>query len=1178
MTDLAALKAELARHAEEIAVQLLGTPNRALSNRRELRFGRKGSIRVGISGRWQGFWHDFERDAKGSILDLISEHATGGDFGEAVCWGRRWLGWPDEEGDAVGDNRPDFAEQMRRRAEEAARRKAQAEAEQAADEERRTDNAGRIWRRSVAVDGTPAEIYLTVTRAVPRPCQGWPGEAVRFDPLSHALVLRAVDSAGETVAVQRIFLTADGQKREGPAGVTKQSDGVISGRAVQLPGPGAGPLLIAEGPETGLSVWSATGHETWIALGSMRHLALPEGRRVIACRDDDPRDAPASKALRDAVRTWRRDGLHVSIAHPWPERRGDKSDLNDTMKAAGPAAVRERIEAALRRVVVPSGEISLSEAKRRLAEAVDGFFAAVAEGSAPGDFVRGVKVTVGTGKSHAAISGSLDALERLRARDDDSAVVMAVPMHKLSEEIAARFEAMARQRGLQFTAAVHRGRTAKDPADPDHEMCRQLGKVREAQALAADVETHVCPKCPHLSSCSYLAQRGRTADLWIVAHQSLFHAAPATVERNGIAAVVVDESPWQAGLIGCGATDRIEVPLDQLTSPAIPVPFGDGAGGGARLEDLRHRLYRALDEEPDGAVTRAALQRHGFDEESGKVAHRLEWVRKVEKGETLEDFEPNRTIGPLTAIWSAVAAVMAPDGPTASGWLELVRDKDGTRLLRIRGRSEIAAAWRVPTLLIDAELEIRLVRPYWPGLPDPLVLNVETPHLTVRQAAGRSFSKDMLEPNEKAMPAKQKRKAKNLRRIRAFLLREARQHPGRALIVSNKGIVSALGAFPARIATAHYNAVAGRDEWGDVALLIEIGRPSPPAYGVENIAMALTGEAVERVEGYVRRDTLRREAEGSGFVALTPAETDAHPHPIAELVRRHICEGQINQAGGRGRAVRRTAETPLTIIALTDVALPWAVDRFLSDDDVLGAGLLDLMLAEGGIAFENPAHAFAAYPAMWKTEAAAKKAFNRERLETFPINRYSFGNVPNLCEVAFQRAGAGQKPALAWFDPELLPRPRAFLEAVLGPLSSFEIRPGAAAPQPASAGAEQAQREERRPFVLKAEPGRYSVHGHGTVMHVNVSEQADAADIIGVVVEHTEAPRPVHAPDLEPDPIPFPAPALDEDDPAIPDSPPSRAWYVGYWRPRDHVAEGEDALAAFDDDVIPLPVDRSAAR
>jgi hypothetical protein len=83
-------------------------------------------------------------------------------------------------------------------------------------------------------------------------------------------------------------------------------------------------------------------------------------------------------------------------------------------------------------------------------------------------------------------------------------------------------------------------------------------------------------------------------------------------------------------------------------------------------------------------------------------------------------------------------------------------------------------------------------------------------------------------------------------------------------------------------------------------------------------------------------------ADGTGRRALAPR----HPDPLAEAVRFAVCEGELLQAVGRGRGVRRSTDTPLEVLILTDVPVPLPVNelttfRALSDS----AGPLGLLAA-----------------------------------------------------------------------------------------------------------------------------------------------------------------------------------------------------------------------------------------
>src|SRR5271166_3748424 len=88
--DLRQLVATLASRAAEVATALLGKPNRQLSNKRELRFGRKGSLAVVTYGTKAGSWYDYENDVGGDLLDLIRREHNGS-FRAAIQYAHRFI-------------------------------------------------------------------------------------------------------------------------------------------------------------------------------------------------------------------------------------------------------------------------------------------------------------------------------------------------------------------------------------------------------------------------------------------------------------------------------------------------------------------------------------------------------------------------------------------------------------------------------------------------------------------------------------------------------------------------------------------------------------------------------------------------------------------------------------------------------------------------------------------------------------------------------------------------------------------------------------------------------------------------------------------------------------------------------------------------------------------------------
>ena len=271
-TVLAELRPALRSCIADLAERLLGQPT--VRRKRELRWGARGSLSVIISGARQGTCSDFETGWVGDPIRLI-EREVHTDFIGAIKYGCDYAGIAfDRQG-----TQEDRATRRAREAEQA-RRRAKREAEHEADESQRIANARALWKASVPIDGTIGSKYLEVTRAIPRPATGWPDAVVRYHSGTASLILAGTDTFGEVRFVQRIRLTIDGRK----AGRTpKLTFGVMAHAFVRLPGPTDGPLLLAEGPETALSVWAATRYSIPRLCGNPKKSLANQ-----FCRDSDP--------------------------------------------------------------------------------------------------------------------------------------------------------------------------------------------------------------------------------------------------------------------------------------------------------------------------------------------------------------------------------------------------------------------------------------------------------------------------------------------------------------------------------------------------------------------------------------------------------------------------------------------------------------------------------------------------------------------------------------------------------------------------------------------------------------------------------------------------------------------------------------------------------------------------
>ena len=728
--DLAELRDALRSNPASLARSLLGEPNARLSTRRTLRWGRKVSLALQLTGIRGSLWSNHESGCGGDMLGLV-QHVRRCGFREAVEWTRAQLGWPTlgAFSPTPGDQRRAELRHGAREAANAERRERQAE-EEAADQVKRIARAQRLWRAAVPLAGTVAERYLVETRCIP--CSdAWPAEATRYHAGERALIVAATTPTGEVQAVQLVRLGADGRKIEGGARLVKQTYGCLDGAAVRLPGTGG--TLVAEGPETGLAAWAATGRPVLIALGAVGRKGFTPPDAAVLLAEDYARHSQGDKAQRLALGRWHQAGHIVQPVWPWAVRRHDRSDFADLIMAEGPDAVRARIALALdpggspvRRVPLAVAGVRLDRAIREFMETVEAHaIDATAAEIAVMAVVRAIWIDLGVGKSHGVRQESAALVRRMRARGDARTAVLAVPTHELAAEAAAAFAWQA----PDLAVRVWRGRNAPAPDRPGG-MCREPDRVAEARRLRLEVDIFACRGCPVADECEYRAQHKARADVWVVPAALLQQRPPKALGE--LAVVVVDEPP-RPGL------EDASLPLMNLARyDAIE---GDGLAG-QRLRSLRNMVLDAVAALPDGPLPRDAFAALGMTAESAAELLALEWRTLVTpdlpagaspaaRTTALRQAARNADLGRRATLAHALEALLAVNGPEASGRAEL-RTRDGVRELHLHARREIHAGWRVPTLILDATLQLDTVRLTWPSAELVADVAVQAPHQRVR--------------------------------------------------------------------------------------------------------------------------------------------------------------------------------------------------------------------------------------------------------------------------------------------------------------------------------------------------------------------------------------------------------------------------------------------------------------
>ena len=676
--------------------------------------------------------------------------------------------------------------------------------------------------------------------------------------------------------------------------------------------------------------------------------------------------------------------------------------------------------------------------------------------------VWAAQVSTGVGKTRlCAETIAADRLARQATGETgplaDRPWLYLVPTHRLGDDIAAQFV------GHGITAKVFRGREALVPGDPETHMCLNLKQVRLALDAKLIVSSTCCkrrPKggreqrCEFYDTCAYQQQlRSEKPDVWIAAHEALFHHQPAF---GDVAGVIIDESFWQDGL----RISKHGIGLAEIATSLIPPMGKDDVG--ADLDMLRTRLTKALRAQSGlGGVTRDSLA--GVTADDCTQAIRLEWRLiehlKIWPGMPARDMDraakrvPSvRRARQMIAIWGAARELIERPEIAVSGRLVLGETNAGERILKHHGVARIKKQWNVPTLIMDATLpDMPILQAYFPQAMLVAQIEADMPDVRIRQILNAPVSAKRLIKTGSNI---------NRKAVRRHILQrwiETGRQP--TLVVCQQKVEDWLAArgLPAAIAVEHFNNISGIDRYKDVRLLILVGRTIPGPEAVETMAGALTGaEPIKAATasngtGWYERVVRGIRLPDNSGVAV---DCDRHPDPTAEAVRWQICEGELMQALGRGRGVNRTADTPLDIDIVADVCLPVTVDEVQRWSDPTEV----VEMAVEGIVLTSPVDMVCVWPRVWPNERAAKRTLEVliRLCPSVPKNLvvlegtegqsacriYYQALCPSVRTLIYQLDGPKLKRRTAYVDMARLPDPRAWLEHRLGSLAYFAIEEG----------------------------------------------------------------------------------------------------------------------------------------
>ena len=283
-----ALSEQLSANPEPIVRAILGEPT--TRTRRELRYGKHGSLSIVTDGPKRGLWHDYESGEGGDLLDLIRRERSV-DFAGATEIAQALVG---------GHYDPPQ------------RRAARVEPRIAYDDtsDRVSYALATAWSPVKPLGGTLGDRYLGEQRHLDisgvdlKHALGW-------HPGMNAIIALMTDPVtAEPCGVHRTFLNSDGTKRErkmlGRQGVIRLSpdDDVTIG------------LGICEGVEDALAILLSGWSPIWAATSAGAIARFPvlagvECLTIFADADDAGQTAAATCAAR-----WQAAGREATVSAP----------------------------------------------------------------------------------------------------------------------------------------------------------------------------------------------------------------------------------------------------------------------------------------------------------------------------------------------------------------------------------------------------------------------------------------------------------------------------------------------------------------------------------------------------------------------------------------------------------------------------------------------------------------------------------------------------------------------------------------------------------------------------------------------------------------------------------------------------------------------------------------------
>ncbi|KJV89281.1 toprim domain protein [Rickettsia bellii str. RML An4] len=368
--ETVALKQRLAFKAEEIGRNLLGSPNKHLSNNQLLRWGQDGKIVMKINGSKAGIWYDFSKEEGGDLLTLVQREKNC-NFVEA----KKYL----QDMVAMSTNKSkDLVVNLSANKNQQIKTTTEQESEIA-----KIKRAEILYEKSDSIKysmpNNVAKRYLSEHRGIEkiltkyqlsfdlRTNMMWDSNSKQYYP---TLIAFARSKDGNITGGQAIYLNKE-TNNKAEIEVNKRSFGKIKGSFVEINKNSEqqnesikhsnnlvnNVTIISEGLETALSIAEAgIKGKILCSLGvsNIRNYEPIKGERIIIAADNDGKDAVSVHTIIKAQEELIRQGAMIAIIRP-PE----KGDFNDMLKSQGAKSIRNLLEPEIAKLTAASNAIEL---------------------------------------------------------------------------------------------------------------------------------------------------------------------------------------------------------------------------------------------------------------------------------------------------------------------------------------------------------------------------------------------------------------------------------------------------------------------------------------------------------------------------------------------------------------------------------------------------------------------------------------------------------------------------------------------------------------------------------------------------------------------------------------------------------------------------------------------------